>query len=122
VLAAEILCLPPLKTSSGSTPKLSVELHCGSVSTTQAEYPSDAKAAAVEMVLLVFPQPPFWLAKTMTWVSRNLMFKTLARKKFDDVTRGVFRIFRSTGAPGKTQNDVTAPGWAGPPEHRRSPR
>jgi len=50
---------PCRMTSSGSTPRLSVALHCGSVSITHTLYPSAANAPAVATVLLVFPHPPF---------------------------------------------------------------
>jgi hypothetical protein len=45
--------------SSGSIPSVSVVLHWESVSTKQTEYPETANAAATEMALEVFPQPPF---------------------------------------------------------------
>jgi hypothetical protein len=64
---------------------LSVDLHCGSASITHTEYPNDANAAAVEMVLLVFPQPPL----------------PIREDDLPEAHDDGFGVLRRTGTPGK---------------------
>src|SRR5262245_15417247 len=56
---------------SARTPKLSVALHCGSVSARHAEYPNSAKPALIATADDVLPQPPFWFTRAMTCVFGN---------------------------------------------------
>lgn len=62
---------------SDRIPKLSVALHCGSVSARHAEYPRLQKAAAMAIDEHVLPQPPFWFTSAITCVLGNLIARCI---------------------------------------------
>src|SRR6184192_1574219 len=58
----------------GSKPIPDVEFACGSASTSSVLYSRTAKLAARFMEDVVFPTPPFWLAKAIILLIRMFQF------------------------------------------------